>query len=70
MRLNKISSKNCPFTPEVFISKLQDFITFIEGYKNSEAMRKIDTQKMIIFISYLQGILDIERRRQAIGNIR
>jgi len=66
MRLNKITSKNSPFTPELFISKLQDFITFIEGYKESKAMRKVDTQKMIIFTSYLKGILDIERRRQEI----
>lgn len=64
MRLNKITSENRPFTQQVFISKLQDFITFIEGYRDSKAMRKVDTQKMIIFLSYLKGILDIERRRQ------
>ena len=62
--LDQINSENRPFTQQVFISKLQDFITFIEGYRDSKAMRKVDTQKMIIFISYLKGILDIERRRQ------
>ena len=66
MRLNKITSENGPFTQQLFISKLQDFITFIEGYQDSKAMRKVDTQKMIIFASYLKGILDIERRRQEI----
>ncbi len=64
MRLNKINSENKPFTQQVFISKLQDFISFMEDYQNSGGVRKVDTQKMIIFISYLQGILDIERRRQ------
>ena len=66
MRLNKITSENNPFTPQLFISKLQDFITFIEGYQESKAMRKVDTQKMIIFTAYLNGVLDIERRRQEI----
>ena len=69
MRLNNITSENCPFTQQVFISKLQDFITFIEGYQESKAMRKVDTQKMIIFTSYLNGILDIERRRQEIESV-
>lgn len=69
MRLNKITSKNCPFTPEVFITKLLDFITFVEAYKNSEAMRTVDTQKMIIFIAYLKGILDIEKRRQELESV-
>jgi len=69
MRLNNITSVNCPFTPQVFISKLQDFITFIEGYQDSKAMRKVDAQKMIIFTSYLNGILDIKRRRQEIESV-
>ena len=69
MRLNKITSENGLFTPQVFISKLQDFITFIEGYQGSKAMRKVDIQKMIIFTSYLNGILDIERRRQEIESV-
>jgi len=66
MRLNKITSENTHFTPQLFISKLQDFITFIEGYQGSKSMRKVDTQKMIIFTAYLKGVLDIERRRQEI----
>jgi hypothetical protein len=69
MRLNDLSKQKNPFSPEIFIAKLQDFITFMEGYKNSEAMRKVDTQKIIIFISYLNGILDIERRRQELESV-
>ena len=69
MRLNDLSKQKNPFTPEVFITKLQDFITFIEDYKNSEAMRTVDTQKMIIFISYLKSMLHIERRRQEIESV-
>ena len=69
MRLNKITSENSHFTRQIFISKLQDFITFIEGYQESKAMRKVDTQKMIIFTAYLNGVLDIERRRQEIESV-
>jgi len=69
MRLNKITSENSHFTRQIFISKLQDFITFIEGYQGSKAMRKVDTQKMIIFTAYLNGVLDIERRRQEIESV-
>ena len=69
MKLNDLSKQKKPFNPPVFISKLQDFITFVEAYSKSGAIRKVDTQKMIIFISYLNGILDIEKRRQELESV-
>lgn len=69
MKLNDLTTQKKPFTQQVFISKLQDYITFIEGYRDSGEMRKVDTQKIIIFISYLKGVLDIERRRQEIESV-
>ena len=69
MKLIDLSKKRKPFTQQVFISKLQDFIRFMEGYQESKAMRKVDTQKMIIFMSYLNGVLDIEKRRQELESV-